>query len=109
MHRISDDEWPGYFAEPTQRLSEDAEPPFDFWPYVENIPLEDSEGFDCSAGQVDYAYRHPHGKYDHILINPNDRNVFMAIVLDRDASLVVGHYLLRLDKLYGLTRWAEQS
>lgn len=104
MHRISDDEWPGYFAEPMQRLSHEAEPPFDFWPYVEGIPVEDFEGFDCSAGQVHYAYRHPLGRFEHILINSNDRNVFMVIVLDRDASSVVGHHLLRLDELYGLTR-----
>lgn len=104
MHRISDDEWPRYFAEPMRRLSQDAEPPFEFWPYVEQIPLEHFEGFDCSAGQVDYAYLHPNGKYEHILINSNDRNVFMVIVLDTDASSVVGHHLLRLDELYGLAR-----
>ena len=103
MHLISDEEWPGYFAQPMERLSDDAEPMFDFWTYVEKIPVEDYKGFDCSAGQVADVYRHPGGRYEHVLINSDNRNVFMVIVLDRHAGLVVGHHLLRLDELYGLT------
>jgi hypothetical protein len=102
MHRISDKEWPEYFAEPMQQLSEDAEPLFDFWPYVERIPAGDFKGFDCSSGQVGYAYRHPAGKYEHVLINSDDRNVFMVIVLERDTLSVVGHRLLHLGELYGV-------
>jgi hypothetical protein len=104
MHCISDEEWPTYCAEPMARVSDDAEPLFDFWPYAERIPIEDFKGFDCSAGQVDYAFRHPNGRYEHVLINSDKRNVFMVLVLDREALWVVGHHLLRLNELYGSTR-----
>lgn len=84
-----------------QRLSEGSEPLFDFWPYVERIPAEDFKGFDCSAEQIDRAYRHPDGRYEHVLINSDNRNVFMVVVLDRDTRSVVGHHLLNLNELYG--------
>jgi hypothetical protein len=102
MRRILDEEWPLFFAEPMQRLSLEEEPPFDFWPYVEEIPNGDFNGFDCSDGRVEYVYRHPDGRLEHVLINSSDPNIFMVIVLDRAANSVVGHHLLDLPKLYGL-------
>lgn len=102
MHRITDEEWPRYFAEPMRQVSEDTEPLFNFWAYVEEIPVEEFKGFDCSAGQVGYVYRHPDGRFEHVLINSDNINVFMAIVLDRDTRSVVGHHLLNLNELYGL-------
>jgi hypothetical protein len=42
------------------------------------------------------------GPYEHVLISSEDRNVFMAIVLDREAGAVRGHRLLDLDREYGL-------
>ena len=86
-----------------QRVGSGEEPPFDFWPYFEAIPAADFEGYDCSAGSVTYAWRHPDGRYEHVLINADDRDVFMVLVLGRHAKRVVGHRLLNLPALYGLT------
>jgi hypothetical protein len=102
MHRISEEEWPRYFAEPMQRVAQEEAPPFDFWPYVKAIPNEDFEGYDCSEGRVEYVYRHPGGRLEHVLIDSNDTDVFMVIVLDRLTRLVIGHHLLDLPILYGL-------
>jgi hypothetical protein len=102
MHLISDDEWPSYLSMPMQRLSQEEKPPFDFWPYVEAIPKKDFNGFDCSEGDVDYVYRHPAGRLVHVLINSNDRAVFMVIVIDKEACSVIGHRLLDLPQLYGV-------
>lgn len=102
MRRISDDEWPQFFDSPMQRLPQSEQPPFDFWPYVEEIPLEDFKGHDCSEGRVEHAYRHPDGRLEHVLIDSKDPDVFMVIILDRVAKSVVGHHLLDLPALYGL-------
>jgi hypothetical protein len=86
-----------------KRVSDNAQPGVDFWPYVERIPRSDFEGFDCSEGEVDNVYRHPAGVLEHVLIKSNDPNVFMVIVLNREAHSVVGHRLLNLATLYGLS------
>jgi hypothetical protein len=42
-------------------------------------------------------------RFEHVLINSEDRNVFMVIVLELEASRVLGHHLLDLNRLYGLS------
>jgi hypothetical protein len=102
MALISEDQWDSLFEEPIRQLGAEDEPPFDFWPYVEAIPPEDFQGYDCSEGRVDYAYRHPAGRLEHVLINSDNKDVFMVIVLDPANKTVIGHRLLDLPDLYGL-------
>jgi hypothetical protein len=85
-----------------RRLGDENAPPFDFWPYFEGIPAPDFKGHDCSAGVVDYVWRVSPQPYDHVLVNSEDRNVFMVLVLDRKAGVVIGHRLLDLNCEYGL-------
>ena len=101
MARLSEAEFKATFDAPMQRVGMDEGPPFDFWPYVDAIPAEDFEGHDCSPGSVTYAYRDESGRYQHVLIDSEARDVFMAVVLDLRAERVVGHHLLDLPKLYG--------
>ena len=89
------------------RLSQNEEPPFDFWTYVESIPPEDFQGYDCTPGQVDYVYRDNSGRYEHVLINSSHRDVFMVIILDTSSKAVVGHRLLDLPRLYGIPPYAD--
>ena len=42
------------------------------------------------------------GPYEHVLVNSEDRNVFMVLLLDREAGLVYGHRLFDLNCEYGL-------
>ena len=80
-------------------------PQFDFWPYFDAIPATDFEGHDCSAGVVENVWRMSPVPYEHVLVNSEDRNVFMVLVLvlDREAGVVYGHRLLDLNCEYGLT------
>ena len=80
----------------------DEDPPFDFWPYVDGIPATDFDGHDCTDGIVQVIYRMEPSAYENVLIRSEDRNVFMVIVLDRDAGTVHGHRLLDLNREYGL-------
>lgn len=101
MGYLSELEFKTTFAAPMQRAGLVEEPPFDFWPYFNAIPKSDFEGYSCSAKRVEYVYRDPTGMFEHVLVDSEDRNIFMVLVLDRMTDRVVGHRLLDLPRLYG--------
>ena len=76
---------------------EAGEPLFDFWPYVEAIPVEDFGSYDCSAGVVGHVYRMG-DQYEHVLIQSQFAEVAMVLVLDLANKEVCGHYLLDIRK-----------
>jgi hypothetical protein len=78
-------------------------PPFDFWPYVLQIPAADFQGFDCSAEIIEWVWRSDDAAFEHVLISTKeDRDVVMVIVLDLNQRTVHGHFLLDLKREYGL-------
>ena len=102
MKLLSEPEYRATFGPRMVRAGPDEAPLFDFWPYFEAIPQADFEGFDCTAGQVHWVYRDSEGKYENVLVSSQDKNVFMALILDRGAQTVIGHRLLNLRREYGL-------
>lgn len=105
MRRLSEADFLLTFGEPMTRVDDPGvAPPFDFWGYFQEIPESDFEGHDCSAGAVDYVWRDPTGRFEHVLVSSEDNNVFMVLVLDRRAQSVHGHRLLDLRREYGLLR-----
>src|ERR1700736_332815 len=90
------------FGEARFRVPADEVPTFDFWPYFDAIPAADFEGHDCSARAVRYVWREASGRFEHVLVNSEDRNVFMVLILDRIAQKVHGHRLVDLNQEYGL-------
>ncbi|HEX9833048.1 MAG TPA: hypothetical protein VGA66_08200 [Mycobacterium sp.] len=104
MKQLSEAEYLATMADPMKQLSADGGAPVDFWPYFDSIPPADFEQHDCSAGSVTYVWEHPTGRYQHVLVDSEDKNVFMAIVLDLHRRDVLGHRLLDLNREYGLTR-----
>ena len=99
---LTDADFSATFTPPMQRLGLDEEPPFDFWDYLDEIPVKDFGGYDCSAGVVTYIYRDSTGRFEHVLVNTDDQDVFMVLVLDLEQRSVFGHYLLDLPAKYGL-------
>ena len=85
------------------RVDPDTPPPFQFWSYFDSIPTEDFAGHDCSGGSVEWIYRARNGRYEFVHIDTETKNVFMVLVLDLTDQVVVGHHLLDLNRLYGLT------
>ena len=102
MPLLSEREFQRTFAEPMTRVAQNEEPSFDFWVYFDQIPDADFSGHDCSSGTVTYVYRHPSGRFEHVLVDSETRDVFMVLVLDCDRRVVLGHRLLDLPTLYGL-------
>ena len=102
MPLLTSDQFRATFGDPPNRVGPDEPPPFDFWLYFEAIPADDFCGHDGSVGMVEYVWRMPPGRYEHVLINTERRNTFMVLVLDHEAGAVYGHMLLDLDREYGL-------
>lgn len=91
------------FGKKMQRVAADGNAPFPFWSYVDGIPKEDFQGYDCSEGSVQWVWRDADGRFEHILIDAKqDKDVFMAIVLDLQKKLVAGHRLMDFKHEYGL-------
>lgn len=102
VRELSESEYLQTFGEPMRKLEAGVEPPFDFWPYFEAIPEADFAAHNCADGMVDIVYQDPSGRFEHVLVNSEDKNVFMVLVLDRRAGTVHGHRLLDLNRLYGV-------
>ena len=101
MQRLTEMEFKATCGNPMRRIT-DGLPPFDFWSYFEAIPEADFEGNDCSEGAVDYVWRDPTERFEHVLVNSRDADVFMALVLDLNARRVCGHRLMNFRREYGL-------
>jgi hypothetical protein len=83
-----------------RKVTLEAEPIIDIWPYVDAIP--DSDLGDLTAHDVEHVYRDANGRYDHVLIATCKKNVHLAIVVDRHDPNIVGHHILDLNQLYGI-------
>jgi hypothetical protein len=102
MKLLTETEFHVTFTEPMQRVALDAGPPVPFWAYFDDIPTDDFADHDCSAGNVRYAWNDATGRFQHILIDTEDKNVYMVIVLDLRNAAVFGHRLQDLHHQYGL-------
>ena len=105
MNKLNYPDFKSTFGEKMIQLEFDKTPEINFWPYVEQIPNEDFEGYDCSEGNVQWIYRSDDGSFEHVLIDSKeDKDVFMAIILNIKEQSVLGHFLLDLKTEYGLRK-----
>lgn len=103
MPQLNQSEFDATYSDPMRRVPLDAEPPFDFWVYFDEIPEDEFQGHDCSECAVDYAYTSGCGNFQHVLLNSQTQNVFMVLVLNLGQQEVVGHRLLNLNDEYGIS------
>jgi hypothetical protein len=103
MRRLTEDEFKATAAPEKERVGLDEEPPFDFWAYFELIPPEDFGEHDFSEGRVSYAWNMRGTGYQHVLVQCETPDVYLVLVLDVPARSVVGHHVLDLNRIYGLT------
>jgi len=89
-------------ALPPRAVAAEERPPFDFWSYFDSLPRAEWEGHDFSAGGVSDAYVMPGERWEHVLVSSEDKNVKLVLVLDLELNEVLGHYVLDLNKMYGL-------
>lgn len=108
MAALTEKEFEALCASPFQRLPSDAEPPFDFTNYWDAIPGDDFRGHEC-CGDVTYVWVDAAQRYQFVHFDSEDRNVFMVLVLDVAQCRVVGHHLLDLNALYGISSAAART
>ncbi len=75
----------------------------DIMPYVDSIPKDSLEGNELKDNLVESVYRSSDNKYDHVQLITNSKNIYLVVVIDLMVDCIYGHYLLDLNKEYGLT------
>src|SRR5476649_1602791 len=100
MKLLTESEFHATFASPMQRVPLDSAPPVSFWPYFDAIPSDHFAGRVSLEGSVRYAWIDTTGRFQHVLIDTDDQNVFMVIILDLRECSVFGHRLLNLNREY---------
>jgi len=83
-----------------RNVTDQASAAVDIWPYVDAIDL--GELGIPSVNDVHYVYRDGFERYDQILIGTGRFNALLAIVVDLSAPSILGHFLLDLNKEYGV-------
>jgi len=99
---LTEEEFRATFATPMHEVAKDDAPPFDFWQYFDHIPETDFQGHNCPDGQVEHAWTDHSGRFQHVLVNSDDKNISMVLVLDLRTSSIHGHRILDLNHEYGL-------
>ncbi|MET3518492.1 MULTISPECIES: hypothetical protein [unclassified Mesorhizobium] len=73
----------------------------DIWQYADALDL-DEIGLPY-LNDVHYVYRDALSRFDQVLIGTGRFNTLLVIVVDRGKSAVFGHFLLDLNKEYGVS------
>jgi hypothetical protein len=94
MRLLSEAEYKATMAPEPIQIGPDDDPPFDFWPYFDQIPEAHLGGHDFTDGNVTYAWHMPASGLQHVLVDCERPNVFLVLVLDLATETVLGHYLL---------------
>lgn len=98
---LSAEEFGTFFSPGMEDVTSTADAVVDIWPYVDSIPADDLG--EVVPHDVHYVFRATDGGRDHIVIKTSIENLELVIVIDRQLSAIVGHHLLNLNALYGLS------
>jgi hypothetical protein len=102
VHRqLSGEEFDRLFEQPMTNETGTADAVVDIWPYVDSV--DPRELGDITLHDVAYVYRHPNGRWEHVVVATCAEDVHLVIVIDRHERAILGHHLLNLRRKYGLT------
>jgi hypothetical protein len=99
---LSEDAFQRTLASPMRNVTKEATNVIDIWPYVAAVNVEDLRGHEVYDRFVEFVYRDPTGRFDHVLVMTRTKNVYLAIVVDLSQDRIHGHQLLDLNEKYGL-------
>jgi hypothetical protein len=104
VKKITEKEFKTTFSERMNDVTNDADAIVDIWEYVK--ALEKSKYFIndyiVQKRLVEYVYRNSINTYDQILIPTIKKNIYLIIIVDIKEGNIFGHYLLDLNKEYGI-------
>jgi len=84
-------------------MPEDEFRPIPLADYLAAVPPNDLGEHDFSSAEIEKVYREPRGRFIHVLLAAATPNVFLVIVVDEPDQSIYGHYLLDLNREYGLS------
>ena len=99
---LTEGEFRATLAEPMENVTGKETNVLDIWPYVDSIPPADLEGHSVYDRFVEYVYRTPDARFDHVLVITKTKDIYLAIVVDLEGNAIHGHHLLDLNRLYGI-------
>lgn len=75
------------------------------WPYVSNIPHSDYAGYSLTKnGDVETVQRNYEGTFDLVHLATDIKNAFLVVVVDLKNDKIHGHFILDLNKEYGISK-----
>ncbi len=84
-------------------VTQTAIPVVNIWQYVEQLTKHNIVlPYVFEKQLVEYVYENTASTFHHILLPTNNKNIFVAIIVDIKEKYIKGHYLLDLEKEYGL-------
>lgn len=99
--KLSAEEFDALFQPGMEDVTASGDALVDIWPYVDAIPATDLG--DIVPHDVHYVFRSKSGGEDHVIVATCAENVELVIVVDRRQRSIVGHHLLNLAQLYGVS------
>ena len=101
---LTKDEYLATFAEPMRQLQEDEiDKPVDIGEYVSEVIGAFDQRVTHDQLQINDVIMNGNRTFYHVLIEFGRRNEFLVVVVDCNKVDVYGHYLLNLNREYGLT------
>ena len=101
MTLLSESQFKATFSEPMSPADLSIQPSVDFWPYADSIPESDFQGHQLQ-GSVKNSWIDSSKRFQHVLLDTEDKNTFMVVILDLKTNEISGHHLLDLNTEYGI-------
>jgi hypothetical protein len=104
IKELTEEEFKSTFSEKMNDVTAIADAEVDIWDYVELLEKSKYYLTDdiLESGNVEKVYRNSVNTYDQILIPTIKKNVYLIIIVNIKNKNIFGHYLLDLNKEYGI-------
>ena len=100
--RLSSAEFRATFIAPMQDVTATAVTPELVAGYLSSIPGGDLEPHWLASQRPELIYRTAGGAFEHLLFPTQTKNVYLVVVFAHEQQSVRGHFLLDLNREYGL-------
>ena len=102
---LTEEEYKSTFSEKMNDVTSTAEATVYIWDYVKWLDkLKYHLNMHIITRElVELVYRNSLNTYDHVLIPTSRKNIYLVIIVNIKVEKIFGHYLLDLNKEYGLT------
>ena len=101
--RITEDDFKATMTPKLHNVQESVTDVLGIWPYVYSVPSNDLEGDVIYEPFVDGVYRTEDEHFDHVMVMTKTKNVYLAVIVDLACGSFHGHWLLDLNREYGLS------